>query len=128
MPPERDDSTLRRLDAAKRREDLVGSAMGDEIAKLFHGQVEKRQSKTGQAAEAWANIVPEALQAHSCVESLVRGRLTVVVDSAPHLFQLRQLLLAGLEKQLLSACRAAGVRRIALKRGRWYDDAGRDCF
>ena len=119
MSDARDDSTLRRLDAAKRREDLVGSPLGEAVAQLFHGQVEKRQTKTGQAAEAWARIVPEELQARSCVESLVRGRLTVVVDSAPHLFQLRQLLLAGLETQLLSACRSAGVRRIALKRGRW---------
>ena len=130
MSDDRDASTLRRLDAAKRRtaDGIVGSAIGDEIAKLFHGQVEKRQTKTGQAAEAWAQLVPETLQRHSCVESLVRGRLTVVVDSAPHLFQLRQIMLAGLEAQLLSACRGAGVRRIALKRGRWYDDHGRDCF
>jgi hypothetical protein len=31
------------------------------------------------------------------------------------------LLLAGLEKQLLAACKASGLRRITLKRGRWYD-------
>ncbi len=128
MSSDQDESLLRRLDAAKRRSHTVGSALGESVAALFHGQVEKRQTQVGRAAEAWANTVPESLQARTCVESLVRGRLTIVVDSAPHLFQLRQLMLAGLEAQVLAACRGCGVRKLALKRGRWYDDDGRECF
>ncbi len=38
-----------------------------------------------------------------------------------HLYELKQLLLAGLEQQLLLACKAAGLRKINLRPGRWYD-------
>ena len=119
---------LARLDRCKRADQTVGEALGVQLVELYHRQVERRQTKLGQIADAWGRLVPESLQERSCLEGLHRGRLTVVVDSAPHLFQLRQLLLAGLEKQLLAACRGAGVRRIALKRGRWYDQAGNPAF
>lgn len=125
---DRDLAELRRLDAAKRNTRVEGESLGMEAVQLFHQQVEKRHTKLGKATEAWARVVPESLQEHACIESLLRGRLTVLVDTAPHLFQLRQLMLAGLEDQLLLACRGAGVRKISLKRGRWYDDAGNDCF
>ena len=49
------------------------------------------------------------------------GTLTVVVDSASHLYELKQLLLAGLQQQLMIACGASGLRKVALRRGRWYD-------
>jgi len=42
----------------------------------------------------------------------------VIVDSAPHLYELKQLLLAGLEQQLLLACAVSGLRKINLKPGR----------
>ena len=119
---------LARLDAAKRRGGEVGRPLGEAIAELFHREVERRQTKLPAVAEAWGALVPERLQDHACLESLHRGRLTVVVDSAPHLYELRQLLLCGLEKQLLKALRPAGVRRLALKRGRWCDDAGEPRF
>jgi hypothetical protein len=50
--------------------------------------------------------------------------LTVVVDSASYLYELKQLLLAGLERQLLLACKSAGLRKIVLRRGKWYDGEG----
>jgi hypothetical protein len=37
------------------------------------------------------------------------------------LYDLKQLLLAGLEKQILIACKSTGLRKISLKMGRWYD-------
>ena len=50
----------------------------------------------------------------------------VIVDSSSHLYQLKTLLLAGLQQQLLVACAATGLKKITLKPGRWYDsdDAG----
>ena len=121
-------ANLRRLDTAKRDTSTTGSSLGEAVAALFHKQVEKRHTKMGVVAEAWSRVVPESLQEHACIESLSRGRLTVLVDTAAHLYQLRQLLLAGLENQILASARGSGVRRIALKRGRWYDDDGNDCF
>lgn len=91
---------------------------------LYQQQVAKRQSKLAKLADVWCRLVPEPMLEHCALESFHRGRLTVIVDSAPHLCELKQLLLAGLEAQLLAACRAAGLKKIVLKRGRWYDDRG----
>ena len=66
-----------------------------------------------------------ALNDHCALEGYSRGSLTVLVDSSSHLYELKQLLLAGLQQQLLIACKGAGLRKITLKPGRWYD-AGDD--
>ena len=128
MSEARDISDLARLDRCKRRDDAVGDLIGGAIVELYERQIERRQSKLAQVAEVWAQLVPPGLQERSCLESLHKGRLGVLVDSAPHLYEFKQVLLAGLERRLLVACRAAGVRRIALKRGRWYDAGGEPIF
>ena len=90
--------------------------------------VNTRASYASDPAKSRGRLIPEPLLARCALESFHRGRLTVIVDSAPHLYQLKQLLLAGLEVQMLAACRGAGLRRITLKRGRWYDDRGEARF
>ena len=55
-----------------------------------------------------------------------RGSLTVLVDTASHLYELKQLLLAGLQQQLLLACKSAGLRKISLKPGRWYEGTNQE--
>jgi hypothetical protein len=72
-------------------------------------------------AEAWSRLVPEALSDHCALESFHRGTLTVMVDTASHLYELKQVLLAGLQQQLVIACRSAGLQKISLKPGRWYE-------
>jgi hypothetical protein len=52
--------------------------------------------------------------------------LTVIVDSSSHLYELKQLLLAGLQQQLLLACKSSGLRKIALRPGRWYESSEQD--
>jgi hypothetical protein len=121
---DRDTQHLRRLDGFKRRDVPVAGALGETIGELFHREVERRHTKLADVADVWGRLVPERLQAHACLDGLVRGRLSVMIDSAPHLFELRQLFLAGLEVQLLHALRPTGVRKIQLKRGRWTDDTG----
>ena len=122
------DADLARLDRAKRRDDPAGSALGESVLALYHGQVEKRQTKLATLADVWCRLVPAKLLDRCALEGFHRGRLTVTVDSAPHLFELKQMLLAGLESQLLLACRAAGLRKIVLKRGGWTDDRGEARF
>ena len=39
---------------------------------------------------------------------------------------MKQLLLSGLEKQFLIACKAAGLKKIHLKPGRWYQGDGKE--
>lgn len=119
---------LRRLDGYKRVETTIGAPLGEAMIQLYHGQVTRRQGKLAVLADVWCRLVPDQLVERCALESFHRGRLTVIVDSAPHLYQLKQVLLAGLESQLLAACRGAGLRRIMLKRGRWYDDRGQPRF
>ena len=113
---------LARLQRVKQSKPPAHAPLGAEMISFFKQSVEKRHTKLSKIAECWASLVPETLNDHCALESLSRGSLTVIVDSSSHLYELKQLLLAGLEQQLLLACKQAGVRKISLKPGRWYDD------
>ena len=97
-------------------------ALGPQLIDFFKHSVQKRQVKLAKVAGAWEKLVPQMLAEHTALESLSRGTLTVLVDSASHLYELKQLLLAGLQQQLFLACAAAGLKKIVLRAGRWYDD------
>jgi hypothetical protein len=112
---------LRRLQHNKQTKTPRTQMLGAEMIAFFKQSVEKRQTKLGQIASCWAGLVPETLLSHSALESYSRGTLTVLVDSAAHLYELKQLLLAGLQQQLLLACKSSGLRKISLKPGRWYE-------
>lgn len=118
---QRQEAELRRLQRVKQVEPPKTAALGEAIVGFFKQSVQKRQTKLGKVGEVWGKLVPELLQEHSALESLNRGTLTVLVDSSAHLYDLKQLLLAGLEQQILLACRSAGLKKIALKPGKWYD-------
>ena len=118
------DAELRRLARVKGAPSRETPLVGEDIVAFFKQNVQKRQTKMGKIGEAWATLVPEMLQEHSCLESFTRGTLTVLVDSSSHLYDLKQLLLAGLEKQIVLACKSTGLKKIALKAGRWYEEAG----
>ena len=80
------------------------------------------QASDAQGAGAYEVVYAEV--SNNCTTGAVTlksGTLTVVVDSASHLYELKQLLLAGLERQLLLACSASGLRKVVLRRGRWYE-------
>jgi len=119
----RTDAELQRLDHVKRSDHTVGNPLGPEMIQFFKQSVQKRHTKLGKIAECWGAIVPDLLADHCSLESLSRGTLTVIVDSSSHLYELKQLLLAGIEQQLLIACKSAGLRKINLKAGRWYDQS-----
>src|ERR1700742_4749299 len=112
---------LPRLYTVKQRDIPQAAKLGPEMIQYFKQSVEKRQTKLSKIAECWGALVPDTLNEHCALESLTRGSLTVLVDSSSHLYELKQLLLAGLQQQLLLACKSAGLRKIALKPGRWYD-------
>jgi hypothetical protein len=114
---------LARLHRVKQSKPPTHAPLGAEMVSFFKQSVAKRQTKLAKIAECWGMLVPETLNDHCALESLSRGSLTVIVDSSSHLYELKQLLLAGIEQQLLIACKSAGLRKIALKPGRWYDDA-----
>jgi hypothetical protein len=95
--------------------------LGEEMVDFFKQTVQQRQTKLAKIAQSWVQLVPETLNDHCALHGLSRGTLTVLVDSAAYLYELKQLLLAGLENQLLLACASTGLRRIALKPGRPND-------
>ena len=120
------DAQLRRLTQVKQINHPAGQPLGPEMIEFFQHSVEKRQTKFGKVAQAWGALVPEMFNEHCALEGFSRGTLTVAIDSSPHLYELKQLLLAGLQQQLLLACKSAGLRKINLRHGRGYQSDGDD--
>lgn len=108
---------LARLQRHKQIDTSVGVPLGPEMLSFFKQSVRKRQGKLGKIAEAWEALVPEMFSEHCSLDSLSRGTLNVNVNSSSHLYELRQLLLSGLEQQLLLACKSTGLRKIVLRAG-----------
>jgi Dna[CI] antecedent, DciA len=119
-----EEAALRRLATVKAQQLVVGQALGAELVSFFKQSVQKRQQKLEKIAAAWETLVPPMFTEHCALESLHKGALTIIVDSASHLYELKHLLIAGVEKQLLLACRSAGLSRIVLRPGRWYEEKG----
>src|SRR5688572_30271005 len=92
------DLELARLTKFKSRKPAAADALGPELISFFKQNVEKRQGKFAKIADAWNTLVPETLLTHCALESLTRGSLTVLVDSSSHLYEMKQLLLAGLQQ------------------------------
>lgn len=120
-PNEADLQRLHRVKQIKKPEMI---SLGPEMLSFFKTNVQKRQTKLTVIAECWARLIPESLLDHCALEGFSAGTLKVIVDSSPHLYELKQLLLSGLQKQLLIACKSAGLKKISLKSGRWYDGEG----
>src|SRR5262245_29371126 len=119
-------SDLERLHRAKQQRAYAADALGPDMLNFFKHSVQKRQTKLNSISEAWSRLVPEQLLEHCCIEGFHAGTLKVIVDSSSHLYDLKQLLLAGLQQQLLLACRSSGLRKVTLKFGRWYEGNGAD--
>jgi hypothetical protein len=116
-------ANLQRLQRAKTAKLPSGDPLGPELVSFFKQSVAKRQTKLVKIAECWGNLIPQLINDHCSLEGLHRGTLTVLVDSSSHLYELKQLLLAGLQEQILLACKSTGLKKIALKLGQWYDPA-----
>jgi hypothetical protein len=115
------EARFRRLARVKQSPAPVMPSLGPAMVSFFKQSVAKRQTKFARIADCWSQLVPEVLADHCSLESFTRGSLVVLVDSASHLYELKQLLLAGLEQQLLLACATVGLKKINLKPGRWYE-------
>jgi hypothetical protein len=118
------ESQLKRLHRVKQRNIPLVPSLGPEMLGFFKQSVAKRQTKLSTISQCWSQVVPEHLLDHCALEGFHAGTLKVIVDSSPHLYELKQLLLAGVQRQLLIACKSAGLRKISLKSGRWYDGEG----
>lgn len=124
MRPDPQELDLKRLHRVKQIKQPVMISLGPEMLSFFKQNVQKRQTKLGAIAECWSKLVPQQLLEHCALESFSAGTLKVIVDSSSHLYELKQLLLSGLQKQMLIACKSTGLRKISLKNGRWYVGEG----
>jgi hypothetical protein len=118
-PPE-----ITRLARVKSHQPPAATALGEQMIDFFKQSVVRRQTKLAAIAQSWLELVPPMLCDHCALDGYTRGALTVMVDSASHLYELRQLLLAGLQDQLFLACKNTGLRKITLRPGRWYHGDG----
>ena len=117
---------LRRLGRVKYEAPVEVGKLGPAMIGFFKQSVEKRQSKLVKIADCFARMVPASLAEHCAIDSFSRGTLTVVVDTASHLFDMKTLLLAGLQEQLKVACKTTGLVKVNLRPGRWYDGDGQN--
>ena len=115
------ESTLKRLHSVKQSTPRATPQLGPELITFFKQSVDRRQTKFAKIAECWEKLIPSTLLERCALESFHAGTLKVIVDSSSHLYEMKQLLLSGLQDQVLIACKSTGLRRITLKLGRWYD-------
>jgi hypothetical protein len=108
---------LARIHRVKQQTRYAPASLGDEAVSLFNKDIRKRHEKFGKISDAWATLVPELLRERATLSAYTKGTLTVLIDSASHLYELRQLLGSGLEAQLKLACASEGLRKVTLKRG-----------
>ena len=99
--------------------------LGASLVQFYKGTVQRTRKFAG-IGEVWETLVPPDINEHCCLESYRAGTLSALVDSSPHMYRLKQLLLSGVQQQILDLCRAQGLRKINLRPGRWYQSNDND--
>jgi hypothetical protein len=99
---------------------VKAAPLKDGVSRFMKKVVYPRQKKLVSIGQAWRELLPEDLVAHSCLEDIRGGRLTVLVDSAAHLYELNLLIQQGLADQLRQNCTGVSIHEIILRRGVWY--------
>jgi hypothetical protein len=90
------------------------------LALLMKHTLGRRVRQLGRLAEVWEEVLPEELAAHTALDGLRNGTLTVLVDSSPHRFQLRQLLDGGLLAEIRARFSGA-LNKVRLVPGQFTD-------
>lgn len=112
---------LKRLTRHRQARHPTPRLVGEEALRFYKYYADRRKPSLVAISRICQQLIPELFHPHLCIESFQRGTLTLLIDSASHLYELRQLFLAGIERQILIAGGSHGLRRVFLKRGRWYD-------
>ena len=115
-----DEARFVRMAKAKTAPPANTPKIGESLVQFYKTAVQRTRKFSG-IGEVWETLIPPDLLEHTCLESFRLGTLTILVDSSPHLYRLKQLLLSGLEKKLLELCRKDGLKKILLRPGRWYE-------
>ena len=91
--------------------------LGNLVDHILGRLVLPRQSDLEMLRRAWQELLPKELQLHSCLESLKRGQLRVLVDNAASLYELNLMADEGLLDQIRQVCPKVKVSRIKFVRG-----------
>ncbi len=95
------------------------SLLGEPLAMLMKRTLAKRVKQLSKLADIWDEVLPQSIREHTALEGFRDGVLTVIVDSAPHRFQLQTLLNAGLTGQIQKLLPLA-LNKIRLVPGQFY--------
>jgi len=112
-----DDAQLRTVWQQRQFRDRA-THVGEPLAVLMKHTLANRVRQLARLAEVWDEVIPDPIREHTALEGFRRGILTVIVDSAPHRFQLKTLLSAGLLKELRARFSGA-LNRIRLVPGQF---------
>ena len=96
-----DESQLRTLWQQRQFNDRV-TPLAHPLGLLMKRTLARKVRQVGKLSEIWDEVIPESIAGHTALESFQRGVLTVMVDSAPHRFQLQTLLMNGVLKHMQS--------------------------
>jgi len=84
------------------------------LAEQFRRDIEKPFKQLHGLTDLWIQLVPEALVAHTTLQSFSRGVLKVAVDSSARLYELDRALRDGLERRLIVSYKAGSLRKVRL--------------
>lgn len=112
-----DDAQLYTIWQQRQRDDGV-ARLAHPLTMLMKHTLGKRVRQLHELAEIWDAMIPEAIAEHTALESFRRSVLTVMVDSAPHRFQLQTLLQGGLTEVLRQRFGGA-LRKVRLVPGQF---------
>ncbi len=99
------------------------------LSMLMKYTIGRKVRRVGELAEIWDELVPDEIRGHTALENFSRGTLTVMVDSAPHRYQLQTLLSGGLTDEIRQRFGGA-LNKIRTIPGQFYsvDISGRQRY
>jgi hypothetical protein len=91
--------------------------LSEPLAALMKHRLARRVRQISQLAAAWDECIPDFIREHTGLVKFSRGTLTVAVDSAPHRYQLQQLLQGGLLDAMRERFPSGALNRVKLVPG-----------
>ena len=101
----------------QRQVKITVKPLGDIVNHILGQLVLPKQAEIETLRQVWQEILPEELRRHSCLESINRGQLRVLVDNASSLYELNLMAEEGLLDQIYQACPKVKISRIKFVRG-----------
>jgi hypothetical protein len=93
--------------------------LSEPLTQLMKRRLARRVRQIGQLSVAWDECIPDFIREHTGLVKFSRGTLTVAVDSAPHRYQLQQLLDGGLLGAIRERFPSGALNRVKLVPGRF---------